>query len=149
MGAQGWGYEIKQGSSVGELASGEIAVAEEASVLLVPAHAGPVVEALEREMNVFVGLELEDGEATVVGAGEHVDHGAIAGGEGGHLRIDEALVEAPVDGADIADDQRFQPALGADTKDRLGGDGRGARLDRGTSGRSSRRACTRRAIVRK
>jgi hypothetical protein len=42
--------------------------------------------------------------------------------EGGHLRIDETLIEALVDGADIANDQRFQPALGAGAKDRVAAD---------------------------
>src|ERR1019366_596720 len=56
MGAEGGGYEVEQRRGVGEFASGEVAVAEEASILLVPAHAGPVVEALQREMNVFVGF---------------------------------------------------------------------------------------------
>src|SRR5271167_307765 len=117
MGAQGGGDEVEKGRRFGKLTAGEVAVADEAAVLLVPAHARPVVEALEREMNVLVGLQLEDGEAAIEGAGEDVDHGAVGGGEGGNLRVDEALVEPLVDGANVADDQRFQPALGAEAID--------------------------------
>src|SRR5580700_11452212 len=117
MSSQGGGDKIEQGRSVGELASGEVAVADEASVLLVVAHASPVVKALQREMDVFAGLEFKDGAAAIESAGEDVDHGAIGGSECGNLRIDEALIEAFVDGADVADDQRFQPALGAKAKD--------------------------------
>src|SRR5271165_245160 len=117
MGSEGWSDEIEQRRRVGELTAGEVSVAHEASVLLVPAHARPVVEALEREMDVFVGFELEDGETTVKSAGEHVDHGAVGGGEGGHLRVHEATVETLVDGADVAGNERFQPALGTQAEE--------------------------------
>src|SRR5664279_5034146 len=70
-------------------------------------------------MDVLVGLEFEDSETAVEGAGEHVDHGAVGGGEGGNLRVDEALVEAFVDGADVANDRRLQPALGTGTENRI------------------------------
>src|SRR5271169_3400341 len=117
MCAQGGGHEIQQRRRVGEFASGEVALSNEAAVLLVPAHTSPVVETLKWEMDVLIGLEFEDREATVEGAGKDIDHGAVGGSEGGHLRVDEALVEALVNVTDVADDQRFQPALGAETED--------------------------------
>lgn len=62
-------------------------------------------------MNVFVGLEFDDGEASVAGGGENVDHGAIAGSEGWDLRIDMQTIETRVEDGDVADDQRFDPTL--------------------------------------
>ena len=41
MGAEGGGNEVKMRRRVGEFAAGEVAVAEEASVALVPANARP------------------------------------------------------------------------------------------------------------
>jgi len=53
---------IEQRQRVGEFAAGEIAVPGEALVELVPADPRPVVEALQRQVNVFVGLEFQDGQ---------------------------------------------------------------------------------------
>jgi hypothetical protein len=36
-------------------------------------------------MDVFVGLEFKDGEASIERAGQYIDHGAIGGGEGGYV----------------------------------------------------------------
>src|SRR6516162_846262 len=76
-----------------------------------PAHSRPIVEALQREMNVLIGLQLDDGQAPVARKREHVDHRAIGRGKGGYLRIYRLGFEALVDDADIGAYQRFQPAL--------------------------------------
>src|SRR6516162_6233471 len=47
MRAESRGDEIEQWRDAGEFASGEVGVADEASVLLMPAHAGLVVESRE------------------------------------------------------------------------------------------------------
>jgi hypothetical protein len=39
---------------------------------------------LQREVDVVLGLEFEDGESAVEGADEHVDYRAIGGGESGN-----------------------------------------------------------------
>jgi len=119
MGAQAGSDEIEKRWRVGEFAAGEVTIAEKAAIELVPANADPVVEALEREVDVFVGLQFEDGEATVEGAGENVDHSAVGRGEGGHLRVPEARIEALVDGADVTGDEGFEPTFGTEAEERI------------------------------
>ena len=75
MSSQSRSYEIQQRRRGREFATAEVTVLHEASFILVITHARPVVEALYREMNVFVGFQLEDGEAAIERAGQHVDHG--------------------------------------------------------------------------
>src|SRR6516162_4193286 len=55
------------------------------------------------EVDVIVGLQLQNSETAPEAAGENVDHGAVGGGEGGNPGIDEALVEPLVDGTNVAD----------------------------------------------
>ena len=81
------------------------------------ADADPVVEALEGEVEVIVGLEFDDGEAAgfrTGGAGdaEEVEHAAVGGGDGGDLGVDVGGVEVGVDGLDVAAEEGFEPALG-------------------------------------
>ncbi len=69
---------------------------------VVAADADPVVEALQGEVEVVVGFELDDGEAAglrAVGAGdgEEVEHAAVGGGEGGDLGVDVGGVEVGVE----------------------------------------------------
>ena len=84
---------------------------------VVVADADPVVEALEGEVEVFVGFEFEDGEAAGFRAGgggdaEEVQHAAVGGGDGGDLGVDVGGVEVGVDGLDVATEEGFEPALG-------------------------------------
>jgi hypothetical protein len=60
----------------GELDAGEIAAAGNFSGAVEHADAGPVVERLQRQVEVVVGFEFEDGEAAVAGDGDEVEHGA-------------------------------------------------------------------------
>lgn len=60
---------------------------------VVPADANPVVEALESEVEIFRGFEFEDGEASVAGDGEEVEHAAVACLEGWDLGVNVGGVE--------------------------------------------------------
>src|ERR1035437_5048841 len=86
----------------GEFAAGEVSVAREFAVLLMPADSRPVVEPLQRQVNVLVGLQLQDGEPAIEGAGEHVEHGAIGSRERWNLGVHEAAIEPLVDYANRA-----------------------------------------------
>ncbi|MGC1449430.1 MAG: hypothetical protein WA830_05265 [Candidatus Sulfotelmatobacter sp.] len=77
-----------------------------------PRNPRPVVETLERQMDVFVGFQFDAGQAAVMRGGQHVDHGPVGGGECGNLRIEQARIQALVDDADIGHHERFQPAFG-------------------------------------
>ena len=91
----------------------------EAAILLVPADAGPVVEALQHQMKVVIGLQFENGETAVDGQAQHVEHGAIGSSKGGYLRVNVSRIQALVDRAHVARDKRLQPALGTKTVKRI------------------------------
>lgn len=122
--AEGGGGEVEAGWVGGEACGWEVAVALElveaeggagggvGGLEVVVADADPVVEALEGEVEVFFGLELDDGEAAVGGDGEEVEHAAVGGGEGGDLGVDVGGVEVGIDGLDVAAEEGFEPALG-------------------------------------
>jgi len=48
-------------------------------------------------------------------AGEHVEHGAVRGGEGRHLGVEAPVIQVFVDRVYIAYHQRFQPAFGMES----------------------------------
>jgi hypothetical protein len=60
-----------------ELDAGEVAVVGYFSGAVKGADAGPVVGCLEGQVEVVVGFELEDGEATLAGDREKVEQRAI------------------------------------------------------------------------
>ena len=84
-----------------------------------PSYARSVVDSLKWKLEIFVGFEFDDGEASVVGFGEDVDHRAIGGGEGWNLRVDELGTQASVEGSDVIEDERFEPAFGMHAPERV------------------------------
>ena len=76
------------------------------------AHTHPVVEPLQGEVQVFVGLELDDCEAAVTGDAEQVEHAAVAGRECRHLGVDVVGIEVGVEHRHIAAQHALEPALG-------------------------------------
>ena len=103
--------QVKHWRFVGELLSREVSKLLKFAALVVPLHARPVIEPLERQVEIFVGFEFEDGEAAGLSNSEEIDHGAIARRKRGHLRVDAISVELRVDDGDVAADDRFEPAL--------------------------------------
>jgi len=103
MDVQRGGYEVEAGWERGELDAAEVAVALELAeasggvggLQVVLANADPVVEALEGEVEIVVGFELDDGEAAVGGDAEEVEEAAVASsGDGRDLGVDVVGVEA-------------------------------------------------------
>lgn len=74
---------------------------------VVPFDSRPIIQVLQGKVDILVGLPLHDREPAVVRGGQHVEHGAVGGGECGNLRIERARVQPFVDHADIGDHQRF------------------------------------------
>ena len=105
-------HQKKQRSFVGQLAPGEISESREFSAGAVPLHARPLVKTLQWQVNIFVGFEFQHCQSSGHGRGQHVEHGAVGGGEGRDLRIKTGRIKALVERRDIFDDQRFQPAFG-------------------------------------
>jgi len=120
MYAEGGRNQKHQRRLVGEFASGEVALTREFAALLVPAHARPVVEPLQRKVDVLVGFKFKNGEAAVESTGQHVEHGAVGGGERRHLRVDKSRIQPLVDGAHVARDEGFEPALGSKPEEHVG-----------------------------
>ena len=100
--------------------TGKITVLAELSALVVPLYPRPVVEPLQGQMDILMRLELEHSQPALAGGGQHIDHGAVAGGEGGHLRIHMPRVEAGIKTRQIGDEFRFQPALRLHAPKRVG-----------------------------
>jgi hypothetical protein len=57
----------------GELDAGEVTVAGDVSSAVKHADASPVVDGLQGQVEVVVGLELEDGETALASDGEQVE----------------------------------------------------------------------------
>src|ERR1700738_2265584 len=125
--AQGGGDEVKAGSIGRKAETGEVTVALELAeaeggagcrvggLEVVPADADPVVEALQREVEVVVGFEFDDGEAAGLraggaGDGEQVEHAAVGGGGGGGLGVE---------GWEVGAEDGFEPALGGHAVERV------------------------------
>ena len=85
----------------------EVAVLLELAPVVVPEHSRPVIQPLQGQMDVFIGLELQHGQPALTSAGEHVNHGAIRRRESRHLRIDVGRVETGVYGSDVLEYQRL------------------------------------------
>ena len=76
-----------------------------------PLHARPVIQALQRQMNVFVGLQLDDREPSFARQRQHIDHRPVRSRKCRNLRIDRLGFQPLVNHADVVHHQRLQPAL--------------------------------------
>lgn len=138
MDVEGGGDEEKEGVLGGECAAwglegGEVAAAGELAGAMEGADAGPVIERLEREVKIVVGLELEDGETSGAGDSEEVEEGAGGGGGGEELRVDGGGggcgggarggcgAEFMAEGGEVAAEDGFEPAFGLEAEERIGG----------------------------
>ena len=82
--------EDEDGVAFGEDAAGEISEALEVAAAMMPADPRPVIEALHGKMEILGGLEFDDRQAAVAGDAQQIDDGAVGGGKGGHLRVEQA-----------------------------------------------------------
>src|ERR1700758_4938476 len=119
MNVQGGSDQVEQRLFGRQLADGEISKAGKFSATVVPLDSRPVIQALQREVDILVGLQLHNREPAVMRGGQHVEHSAVGGGECGNLRIERARVQSLIDHADIADHQRLQPAFGTQAKEKI------------------------------
>jgi hypothetical protein len=82
----------------GELANGKVAEALEFAAGVVPGYAGPGVEALQRQVDVFFSFQFQNRQAAIARDGEDADHGAVGGGERRHLEVAAVGIKALVQG---------------------------------------------------
>jgi hypothetical protein len=76
--------------------AGEISAAFEVAPLQVPLYAHPVIQGLERQMDVFTGFNLDDDQAAIVVDCEDVGNAARAGGEVRGLAVQGRVANASV-----------------------------------------------------
>src|SRR5258708_22095650 len=88
MKAEGGSDEIDERRGGLEFESGEIAVAREVSLRLVPANARPVVGGLKREIHIFRGFQFEDGKAAIARDAQEIQDAALAGNLSEYLFVD-------------------------------------------------------------
>ncbi len=114
---EGGGDEEEAWGLGGEAGVGEVAVLLEVADAgertggglgfgeVVVTDADPVVEALEGEVEVLLGLEFDDSEVMVAGDGKEVKHAAVevaaGAGEGGNLCVDGRGCEAGIERREI------------------------------------------------
>ena len=84
------------------------------------AHAHPVVEGLQRKVQVLVGFQFQDHEARVAVEREQVEHTAIAAGERGNLVVDQIAAQLGKQFPEPRTQTRLQPALGRHAEERIG-----------------------------
>ena len=99
--------------------AGEVAEFQELAAFMVPGDPGPVVETLQREMDVFVGLEFDDHETVGSSAGKDVNHGAVGSRESRHLAVNTGWIETVIEHVDVGGNNGFQPALGHHLPERM------------------------------
>ena len=71
-------------------------------------------------MEVFVGLELDDGQAAGAVEREQVEHAAIADGDGRNLREQQIAAQAGQKLGQLSAKPRLKPALGLHAKEGIG-----------------------------
>jgi hypothetical protein len=84
---KGWGNQEQKRICARKFAAGEGPELLELAASVMPLHAGPVVETLQRQVDIFVGFEFDDSQAIVAGGGEHVERSYVAD----HQRLKPAL----------------------------------------------------------
>jgi len=104
-----------------ELDAREVAAAGEFAGAVEGADAGPVVEGLEGEVEVVVGLEFEDGEAALASDGEEVEEGAAGCGRCEGLGVDGGGAEVGGEEGEVAAEDGLEPALGLEAVEGVGG----------------------------
>jgi len=105
MDVQGGSDQKQQGLSRTEFAKWKVSEALELAASMVPGHARPIVQTLQGQVNVFIGLEFDDTEPARAGDGQHINHGAVGGGKSGYLGIETCRFQLFLHGSNILDHQ--------------------------------------------
>src|SRR5665213_4599682 len=124
MDAQGGRDEIQLRRGGREAHAGEIAVALELAqaksggvpridgLRVVPANTDPVIQPLQRQMQVVISFQLNDRQPAIPVHGQQIEHSAIVCRKRRHLRISVRGVEVCVDCGHVAAQHALQPAFG-------------------------------------
>ncbi len=94
-----------------QLASPKVSILQKLPAPLMPLHPRPIIQPLQRQMNVFIRLQLNHGQPSFARQREHVDHGPVGRRKCRHLRIHGLWLEPLINHADISPHQRLQPSL--------------------------------------
>jgi hypothetical protein len=80
-------------------------------ILIQGADTNPVIERLQGKVQVFVGFELEDGEAARPIEGEQIEHTPVTRGECGNLGVEQIAAQVRQDLVDVHAEPRFEPSF--------------------------------------
>src|SRR6266852_8684186 len=92
--------------------AGEIAVAREVSLQLMPADARPVVGGLEREIHIFRGFQFQNGKAAAARNAQEIYDAVLAGDLSENLFVHVFGIERDINAAYILLHEGLHPALG-------------------------------------
>jgi len=81
-----------------------------------PLNSRPVVQTLQRQVNVLIRFQFQDGEPSFERQRQHIDHRPVCRGKRRDLRIHGLGCKPLVDHADVGAHQRLQPPLGMHSK---------------------------------
>ena len=96
-----------------------IAAGDALAICVEGADAYPVVECLQRQMQIFVGFEFDDDEAAIAIEGEQIEHAAIAGRERWNLRVKLIAAKERQKFAEASAKFGFEPAFWLDAEERI------------------------------
>lgn len=95
-----------------ECGLGKVVFRPEVILGRVVSDAHPIIEGLERQVDILFGLEFKDGEAGGVVDGEDVGDVAIDAGDRRYLAIRRRGAQGGVHGFQVEADLGFQPGFG-------------------------------------
>ena len=90
------------------------------AVVVQRTDANPVVQRLQGQMQVFVGLEFDNRQPSVAVEREQVEHAAVADGERRHLRIQQVAAQPGQQLGNARAQPRLKPALRLQAEQRIG-----------------------------
>ena len=82
------------------------------AAIQMPFDAHPVIQRLQRQVNVLIHLEFDHRQPPVTIDGQQVDDSAVAPRELRHLTVDRLVQQRCVQRFDIGTDARFEPSFG-------------------------------------
>ena len=107
------GRDQQQARRVGaQRNTGEVSAAFKLAPFQVPFDAHPVIQGLQRQMDVLAGLYLDDHQAAVVVDGENIQNAARARRELRGLAVQGRVADAGVQAAGRGANLRFEPRFG-------------------------------------
>src|SRR5579863_5945059 len=112
MKSESGGDDIHNRRSRLKFDAGKIAVASDVAVRLMTANARPVVGGLQRQVDIFGGLQFQDGQAARSRDAQQVENAVAPGGLRENLFVNVIGIEHGIDAGDVLENVDLHPAFG-------------------------------------